>query len=124
MTDLNINEIRELSRKANSSVIFYIDRYPYLPSYEKLNLALLKNAQEGHCSISFDFIDNSLDKIGDLTYKQVVYKLRRIYPYEGGNAINSTFNYPDYLISRGFNVEIRKSVKIHGYNSKSYYISW
>lgn len=123
MKDITASEIQEITRKANESVSFTKQNFPYLDAYEELNKVILEKAKNGENSISFDFVDSSEDKTNSL--EEIRRKNNRIYlSSEGGQAINNVHDYPNYLNSRGFNVEIRKSLKRHGYVSKSYYISW
>lgn len=123
MQDINIFEVRELTRKANESRLFAESRFPYLDEYEKYNNAILEKAKMGESSISFDFVDDLLD--GQKSFNEIQWNQNRIYPRpKGGQSFNNTYNYPNYLVVRGFNVEIRKSIEHHGYKSKSYYISW
>ena len=94
-----------------------------MDSYNELNKAILEKARNGENSISFDFIDSKL-KV-DENYETIKLNNNRIYPHSGVcYALHNTYEYPDYLIARGFNVEIRKAQKRHGYVTKSYFISW
>ena len=100
--------------------------FPYKSSYEPLNLAIIESAKEGKNSISFDFIDSDLSDIENKTLKEIQENFRRIYPsYKSWTyASYNTYDYPKYLSARGFKVEIKDSIKNHGYLTKSYYISW
>lgn len=123
MQDFTAIEIKEITRQANESISFTKFKFPYLDSYEELNKAILEKAKNGENSINFDFVDNSKD----VTNKQetIEENHNRIYlNTEGGQALYNVYDYPNYLNSRGFNVEVRESLKRHGYVSKSYYISW
>jgi hypothetical protein len=123
MADLKIIEIQTITKEAITSINFLEQYYPYVEEYEELNNAILEKSKLGINFIDFDFIDNEIkgsEKIDDI-YKNY----RRIYPHYGScNALYNTFNYPLYLISKGFNVEVRKSLKKHGYVSKSYHVTW
>jgi hypothetical protein len=123
MKDITLIEIKELTRNANESILFTKHRFPYLDVYETLNEAIFTKAKNGENSISFDFVDNLEDEIN--TIGEIKRNHNRIYlSHEGGQAMYNVYDYPNYLNSRGFNVEIRKKLKQHGYTSKSYYISW
>lgn len=117
MADINISEIRHLTLEANDSRTLQEIRFPYQDSYKVLNELLVDAAKSGKNHISFDFINS------DSESKKDAY---RIYPEikEWTYAIYDVFDYPNYLLSKGFNVEIRKSQKSHGYCSLSYFISW
>lgn len=121
--DILASEIKEVTRKATESICFSKLKYPYIDSYEKLNKAIVEKAKNGENSILFDFVDNKEDFTKSL--EEIKKNHNRIYlSIDGGQAIHDVYEYPDYLISRGFNVEIRKSLRLHGYISKAYYISW
>ena len=123
MENFTAIEIREITREANQSASFAKSKFPYLDSYERMNNAIIEKAKNGENSISFDFVDNDQDEKKSI---EEIQKLdNRIYAgSKGGQAIHNVYDYPNYLIARGFNVEIRKPLKQHGYISKSYYISW
>lgn len=61
MNDINLLEIKELTRKANESVLFGEYRFPYIVAYEIYNKAIIEKANKGENSISFDFVDHSID---------------------------------------------------------------
>ena len=123
MADITVSEIQDITKEANDSVLFATLKYPFLDSYKELNKLILEEARNGKNSISFDFIDNFEDKTKSV--QEMEKSLNRIYiSTEFGQAIYDVYNYPNYLLSKGFQVEIRKSFRQHGYNSKSYYISW
>lgn len=123
MQNITATEAREITRKANESISFAELKFPYIDTYEKLNEKILEKAKNGENSISFDFVDYTVDK--QKTLEEIQREGNRIYIYpEGGHASHNVYNYPNYLIARGFNVEVRKSLLQHGYISKSYYISW
>lgn len=100
--------------------------FPYIASYEILNLKIINAVKNGETYVNFDFIDCDLNKIRDNSLAVIEKEFRRIYPsYDTMTyAINDTFNYPRYLAARGFTIEIKKALKSHGYVSKSYHISW
>ena len=123
MKDITALEINQITKLANKSYNFGISKYPHMDSYNELNKAILEKARNGENSISFDFIDSKL-KV-DENYETIKLNNNRIYPHSGVcYALHNTYEYPDYLIARGFNVEIRKAQKRHGYVTKSYFISW
>lgn len=123
MNDILASEIKVITRQANESISYSKLKYPYLDSYEKLNKVIIEKAKNGENSIIFDFIDNKEDFTKSL--EEIKKNNNRIYlSTDGGQAIHDVYDFPHYLISRGFNVEIRKSLRQHGYNSKAYYISW
>ncbi len=123
MKDITVSEIKEITRAANNAIEFVKSRFPYIDSYQTLNALILEAAEKGDCSISFDYIDGGLNKTETLA--KIEKDNNRIYEsVKGGYAIHGVYDYPNYLYARGFNVEIRKTLKQHGYISKSYYISW
>ena len=123
MNDILASEMNEITRQATESISFSKLKFPYLNSYEKLNNAILEKAKNGENSIIFDFVDDKEDFTKSL--EEVKKNNNRIYlSIDGGQAIYDVYEYPHYLIFRGFNVEIRKSLRRHGYISKAYYISW
>ncbi|MGG7034923.1 MAG: hypothetical protein ACI7YS_06975 [Flavobacterium sp.] len=123
MKDISAIEVREITRQTNESIFFAKSKFPYVDAYESLNKAILEKAKNGENSISFDFVDGSVDDKKSLV--EIQKSENRIYESsKGGQATFDVYNYPHYLVARGFNVEIRKSLKLRGYNSKSYYISW
>lgn len=123
MTDINVNEIRKITEAANYIGNYLELNYCYLEEYEKFNIKIFEATQKGEKSILFDFVDSKIDKM--LTLKEIIFSSRRIYlSSKGGHAINNMFDYPLYLISRGFKVDIMDAQKRHGYYSKSYMISW
>ncbi|MGM5471325.1 hypothetical protein ACS386_13690 [Flavobacteriaceae bacterium LMO-SS05] len=126
MTYSEIQEILILTNKNRKNQSFLEIEFPYKQSYELMNLAIINAAKNGKKYVDFDFIDSDLSKIKDKTINEIERDIRRIYPsYDSWtNAIKDTFNYPRYLASRGFEIEIRDSLKNHGYASKSYHISW
>jgi len=123
MQDITVKEVQQITRQANESVSFPKFKFPYIDEYEDLNKAILESAKNGNNSISFDFVDSFQDVTKPL--EKIQQSDNRIYlSINGGQAIYNVFDYPNYLSARGFNVEIRKSMKRHGYISKSYYVSW
>ena len=123
MTDLNLNEIQNITRLAKKSEPFLSELYPYIDEYKELNEAILEKSKQGENCIDFDFIDSKLKN--DESLEDILKNNRRIYPHNGiCYALYNTYNYPFYLTSKGFKVEIRQSQKRHGYVSKSYHISW
>ena len=123
MEDLTAIEVKKITMLANESIMYDILKYPYLDSYLELNAAILEKAKNGESSISFDFIDNQIHN-GD-TLELIKFNNNRIYPHSGGSsAMNNTYDYPNYLLARGFKVEVRKAEMHHGYLAKSYFISW
>jgi len=123
MLDITSKQIQEVTRLAQKSNSFGEIKFPYLESYEVLNNAILEKAKTGENSISFDFVDDEIDE--NISMKELKKNKNRIYPHSGVvYAINDVYDYPNYLIARGFNVEIREANKRHGYISKSYFISW
>lgn len=124
---MNYVEILEklcLSDKIPENKDFLMQTFNYHPNYEVLNLAIIEKAKNEETHISFDFIDTDMKGFKEKSISEVEYNYRRIYPLSGGNALMNTFNYPKYLAARGFKFEIRAAQKNHGYQSKSYYISW
>ncbi|AYN05477.1 hypothetical protein [Flavobacterium sp. 140616W15] len=122
MLDITVKEIQKITRLAKKSIPFGETKFPYLKSYEILNNAIIEKAKNGENSISFDFVD---DKVDENTTIKDQKKINRIYPHSGiVYAIEEVYDYPNYLSVRGFEVEIRESIKRHGYKSKSYFISW
>ena len=126
MTYTEIHEKLILSDKNRGNQFFLEMEFPYKESYEILNLAIIEAAKNGNTHINFDFIDCDLNEIRDNTLAEIEREFRRIYPsYDSWTyAMKETFNYPRYLAARGFNIEIKNSLKSHGYESKSYHISW
>ena len=117
--------IEKLTSKFQGKTFLEME-FPYLDSYSGLNQAILDVAQKGGKTIDFDFIDNDLTTMGEKTWNEVRKDFRRIYPSYGSgvNALFNCFEYPRYLAARGFNIEVRQSLKQHGYMSKSYHITW
>jgi hypothetical protein len=126
MTYSEIQEKLILSDKNRGKKSFLEKEFFYQNSYELMNLAIIDAAKNGETKINFDFIDCDLNEIRDNTLAEIERESRRIYPsYDSWTyAIKETFNYPRYLAARGFNIEIKNSLKSHGYKSKSYHISW
>ena len=123
MNDFTAIEIKQITKLVNGSIPFSELRFPYLNEYEEFNKLILKKAQDGENSIGFDFIDYPLNETESLF--DIKNNHYRIYAdNNGGQASYKVYDYPNYLISRGFNVEIRKSVGSHGYSTNSYFISW
>jgi hypothetical protein len=113
MKDITVTEIIEITRQANESIAYAETKFQYLEAYKEFNELILEKARAGENSIILDFIYNSDDNHG------------RIYASSnGGQASSGVYNYPNYLLSKGFNVEIRKSLGQHGYTTKAYFISW
>lgn len=113
MKDITASEINEITRQANESIPYAQTKFEYLEAYKEFNELILEKARAGENSIILDFISSSNDNHG------------RIYASsDGGQASSGVSNYPNYLLSRGFNVEIRKSLRQHGYITKAYFISW
>lgn len=123
MEDITAIEVQKITALANESMSFGILKYPFLDSYRELNKAILEKARSGENSISFDFVDT---KKNDAEKLEIIKQnSNRIYPHSGiCYALNDTYDYPNYLLSRGFKVEIQKAEKRHGYVSKSYRIFW
>jgi hypothetical protein len=127
---MNYSELQEiliLSDRVNKNQSYLEGEFPYQSCYEPMNLAILDAAKKGSNSISFDFIDNDLTVLDeDTTLKNFERETFRIYPsYDGGGqAVYNTYYYPKYLAARGFKIEIKEPLKRHGYQSKSYFISW
>lgn len=122
MEDITAIKVKEISQKANDSVLYSTLRFPYLNSYKDLNKEIIEKAKIGETSIYFDFIDNTSDN--DKSLGDIKKNHNRIYSKASDYALRGVYDYPSYLISRGFNVEVRKSIKKHGYISKTYFISW
>lgn len=117
MSDITLSEIQAITRKVNETT------FPYMESYERLNKAIIAKAKKGNNSISFDFVDTK-PNVND-TFEQIQTNYNRIYPLsEKGQALHNVYDYPRYLMARGFKVEIRKSLAQRGYLTKSYFISW
>ena len=109
MLDITVKEIQKITRLAKRSIPFGETKFPYLKSYEILNNAIIEKAKNGENSISFDFVD---DKVDDNIAVKDQKKINRIYPHAGiVYAIEEVYDYPNYLSVRGFEVEIRESVK-------------
>ena len=120
MADINISDIRKLTQESIKSIDYLIHENEYKDIYEKFNLKIIEKAKSGENSIRFDFVDTDL-----IETSQPKEEWRRVYiGIEGGYAEFEMFDYPLYLISKGFKVEIMNSQKRHGYKSKSYLISW
>lgn len=117
MTDINASQTQKLTLSAKSVM------YPYLESYEEFNKSILSAAMRGENSMSFDFAEGSQPKPEEDGSKR---DTNRIYlDKEGGMASINVYDYPRYLESRGFKVEIREPQKKNrGYKAKSYYITW
>jgi hypothetical protein len=113
MKDITATEIKEITRQANESIDYAETKFQYLEAYKEFNEMILEKARAGENSIILDFINSSDDNHG------------RIYAsYDGGQASYGANNYPNYLLSKGFNVEIRKSLGQHRNITKAYFISW
>lgn len=123
MKEFNAIEIKKMAFEANNSTSFAESRFPYLELYERFNNDIIQAAKEGKSNISFDFIDD-LTVNGNLSLDEVRRDMNRIYHPKVSGAIHHLYDYPNYLLARGFNVEIREANSNHGYRSKSYYISW
>ena len=126
MNDINLIEIKDLTRKANNSLSFNEFRYQYKESYKLLNQMIIDNAKIGVNYILFDFVNTDQKTIENLINSEHQKNSFRIYS-ENKEWIYAEYDvcdYPVYLIGKGFNVEVRKSTKNHGYKSLSYYISW
>ena len=126
MTYSEIQEKLVLSTRKQESHSYLELEFPYKDSYELMNLAIIEAAKNGKSQINFDFIDCDLNEIRNNSLAEIERESRRVYPsYDSWTyAIKDTFNYPRYLAARGFNIEIKDSLKPHGYKSKSYHISW
>ena len=126
MSDINLIEIKHLTKRANNALSFDEFRYPYKESYELLNQMIIDRAKIGLNFILFDFVNNDQKTLGKLINSEHQTNSFRIYPEnkEWVYAKYDVCDYPIYLISKGFSVEIRKPIKNHGYQSLSYYISW
>ena len=126
---MKYSEVQEkliLSNLNQENHSFLEIEFPYVQSYEILNLKIIDASKNGATYINFDFIDCDLNEIKNNTLADIEKESRSIYPsYDSWTyAVENTFNYPRYLSARGFKIEIKKSLKSHGYVSKSYHISW
>ena len=126
MTYFEIQEKLILTDKMNENHSFLELEFPYKTSYELMNLAIIKAAENGELHISFDFVDWDLSEIKNKTLTEIESESRMVYPsYDTyTHALKETFSYPRYLAARGFEIEIKNALKPHGYPSKSYHISW
>lgn len=123
MKDITVSEVKKMAQGAKEAQEFGEERFPYLEAYGELNQAIIEKAKVGGNSISFDFVDEQMKN--ETPFLDVKKEHNRIYlSTEGGQAEYNVYDYPSYLIARGFNVEIRKSQRSHGYKAKSYFISW
>lgn len=123
MKEFTSLEIKRITLEANKVVPFAESRFPYMDVYERFNNDIIQAAKEGKNNISFDFIDD-LTANGQLSFDEVRKVTNRIYHPKVSGGVHDLYDYPNYLLARGFNVEIREANSIHGYRSKSYYISW
>ena len=117
MADINFSEVKKLTRNSNNSQTLQEFRYPYKDNYKLLNELIIESAKSGKNYISFDFI-NSDNDVKENGYR--IYAQNKEWTY----AEYDVYDYPNYLIAKGFNVEVRKNEKNHGYKTLSYYISW
>lgn len=126
MNYIDLLETLILTNDKSKKHSYLENEFPYVSAYEPLNLAILDAAKNNKKSISFDFVDNDMSTIRDKVLKEIEVNYRKIYPSNKQciYARENTFNYPRYLAARGFNIEIKDSLKRHGYVSKSYFISW
>ena len=123
MKEFNALEIKMITLEANKASSFSENRFPYQDAYERFNNDIIEIAKDGKNNISFDFIDD-LTVNGNLSLDEIRRDMNRIYHPKVSGAIHHLYDYPNYLLARGFNVEIREANSNHGYRSKSYYISW
>jgi hypothetical protein len=127
MTYSDLQEILILTNNTKKEQPYLESEFPYKATYELMNLAILDASKNGENTISFDFIENDLTLLdNETTLKNFERDTFRIYPsYDSWTeALYNTYYYPKYLAARGFNIEIKDSLKRHGYQSKSYFISW
>ena len=123
MENITAFEVQKITRQATEAILYTEKSYPYLDSYKDLNKAIVERAEAGENSISFDFVDTITHS--DSTVGVVQHRHNRIYlSTKGGQAEYEVFDYPNYLLSKGFGVEIRKPQRQHGYIAKSYFITW
>lgn len=123
MKEFSASEIKKITSEANNATSFAENRFPYQDAYERFNNDIIQTAKEGKNNISFDFVDD-LTVNEKLSFDEVRKVTNRIYHPKVSGAVYDLYNYPNYLLARGFNVEIREANSSHGYRSKSYYISW
>ena len=123
MKEFNAFEIKKITSESTNASSFAENRFPHLDTYERFNNDIIQAAKEGKNNISFDFVDD-LTVNEKLSFDEVRKVTNRIYHPKVSGAVYDLYNYPNYLLARGFNVEIREANSSHGYRSKSYYISW
>lgn len=103
MKDITLSEIQAITSEATRSEPFGKKRFPYLESYKALNEAIIEKAKKVENSIRFDFTEDApvpSNSIQDLK----AYGGRIYLSLEGGQAEYDVYDYPSYLISRGFKV--------------------
>ena len=124
MADITLKQVQEITSAAKSSLEM---RFPYKESYEKFNDIIVSTSREGINSVTFDFVYRPEEPEKHLTLLEIERGTYRIYlQKEGGQAEIDVYDYPLYLLTKGFKVEILdKSMKSrHGYLTKQYLISW
>lgn len=127
MFDIDLVQIQEICKKSKQSIDLSEFRFPYKESYKSLNQKIIEAAEEGKNSISLDFIYSTKGIDKNLTLYEIEKSCYRIYLYQnGGQAEINLYDYPLYLITRGFKVEIIENLKPHqhGCPTKKYMISW
>lgn len=127
MSDINLNQIKKITRRANKRINFNEFRFPYLEAYKLFNEKIKEAAKEGKNTITFDFVYNKEGIDKSMPLNQIERLESRIYLLrKEGQANINVYDYPSYLISRGFNVEVGEESpeSSHGYLTKTYVISW
>ena len=127
MVDINLAQIQEICRKSKNAVDISEFRFPYQESYKSFNQKIIESAEKGKNSITIDFVYFSKEIDKKLTLEEIEKSSYRIYlKVDGGQAEINLYNYPLYLISRGFKVEIIENIKQHFHQNptKKYVISW
>ncbi|RBN51095.1 hypothetical protein [Flavobacterium psychrolimnae] len=127
MFDINLVQIQEICKKSKQSIDLSEFRFPYQESYKSLNQKIIEAAEEGKNLISIDFVYSLTGINKSLTLNEIEKLYYRIYlNQDGGLAEINLYDYPLYLITRGFKVEIIENLKqhLHGYPTKKYMISW
>lgn len=83
-------------------------RFPYKFAYENFNKVILTAAQHGENYISFDLVDSTDAEFENSSSTEIEYKKNRVYEFNNmGLATCDMHSYPNYLVSKGFGVEIQ-----------------